>query len=71
MRQVINISLPKGMVKTVEEAVKKRNYASKSEFFRDILRMWLEGRLFKELSESRKEIASGRGKTLISLKNLK
>ncbi len=71
MRQIINISLPEEMAKTVEETVKRRNYASKSEFFRDILRMWLEGKLLKELSESRKEIISGKGKILISLKNLK
>lgn len=71
MRQVINLSLPKGMVKTVEQTVKEKNYASKSEFFRDLLRMWLEGRLLKELAESRKEIASGKGKVLRSLKDLR
>ena len=71
MRKVINLSLPKEMAKSVERIVKEENYASKSEFFRSILRMWVEGRILKELSESRKEIASGKGKKLVSLKNLR
>ncbi len=71
MREVINLSLPKGMVESVEKAVKERNYASKSEFFRDLLRMWMEGRILKELIESREELSSGRGRVLKSLKDLR
>ena len=71
MRKVINISLPQTLSKTVEEAVKSGQYATKSEFFRHLLRIWIEGRLLKELNESRKEIASGKGKFLRSLKDLK
>jgi len=71
MREVINISLPKELSKTVEDIIKKEKYATKSEFFRDLLRMRIEGRIVRELSESRKELSAGRGKLLKSLKNLR
>jgi len=71
MREVINISLPKELNKTVEEIIKKEKYATKSEFFRDLLRMRIEGKIFKELAESRKELSAGKGKLLKSLKNLR
>lgn len=71
MRKVINISLPIELGKIVEKTVKSGQYATKSEFFRHLLRMWAEGRLLKDLDESRKEIAAGRGKVLKSLKDLR
>jgi len=71
MREVINISLPKELSKTVEDIIKNEKYATKSEFFRDLLRMRIEGRIVRELSESRKELSAGRGKLLKSLKNLR
>lgn len=71
MREVINISLPSSMVKTVKTAVKTGSYASTSEFFRAILREWQEGKLVDELNESRMEIAAGKGKVLTSLKKLR
>ena len=71
MREVINISLPKELNKTVEEIIKKEKYATKSEFFRDLLRMRIEGKMLKELAESRKELSAGKGKLLKSLKNLR
>jgi len=71
MREVINISLPSPMAKTVKTAVKTGNYASTSEFFRHLLRDWQEGKLLAELNESRMEIASGKGKVLSSLKALR
>jgi len=71
MRDVINISLPKELNRAVEEIVKAEKYATKSEFFRDLLRMRLEGKILKELAESRKELASGKGKILRSLKALR
>lgn len=71
MRQVINLSLPKGLAKSVDEVVKKENYSTRSEFFRDLLRMWLEGRILRELAESRRELESGGGKTLKSLADLR
>ena len=71
MREVINISLPKELNKAVEEIIEKENYATKSEFFRDLLRMRLEGKILRELAESRKELSAGKGKLLKSLKNLR
>jgi len=71
MREVINISLPKELNKSVEELVKKGKYATKSEFFRELLRLWLEGKILRELAESRKELAVSRGKLLRSLKDLR
>ena len=71
MREAINISLPKELNKSVEELVKKGKYATKSEFFRELLRLWIEGKILRELAESRKELASGKGKLLKSLKGLR
>ena len=71
MREVINISLPKELDRAVEKMVKEDNYATKSEFFRHLLRMWMEGKILKELAESRKELSSARGKLLRSLKDLR
>jgi len=71
MREVINISLPKELNKTVEEIIKKEKYATKSEFFRDLIRMRIEGEILQKLIESRKELAAGKGKLLRSLKDLR
>jgi Arc/MetJ-type ribon-helix-helix transcriptional regulator len=71
MREVINISLPASMAKTVKKAVKSGSYSSTSEFFRDLLRGWQESKLLGELNESRMEIAAGKGKILRSLKDLR
>ena len=71
MRNIVNISLPEELNKIVEEELKARKYATKSEFFRSLLRMWLEGHLLRELAESRKELASGKRKLLRSLKDLR
>jgi putative addiction module CopG family antidote len=71
MRNIINISLPKELSKEVEKAMKSGRYASKSEFFRDLLRLWQEEQLLRELRKSQREIAAGKGKTLRSLKDLR
>lgn len=71
MREVINISLPAPMVKTVKIAVKAGDYSSTSEFFRHLLREWQEEQLLKELNKSRAEIAAGKGRVLKSLKDLR
>jgi len=71
MREVINISLPSPMAKTVKTAVKTGSYSSTSEFFRDLLRDWQEGKLLSELNDSRIEIATGKGKVLRSLRGLR
>jgi len=71
MRSVINISLPSQLESVVEKEVKTGRFASKSEFFRSLLRMWIEGRLAGELESSREEFVSGKGKFLHSLKDLR
>ena len=71
MRNIVNISLPKELNNEVEKAVKSGGYASKSEFFRNLIRIWKEDQLFKELKESQREIAAGKGKVLRSLKDLR
>ena len=71
MREIINISLPSQMAKTVKGAVKTGSYASTSEFFRELIRNWQEGKLLKELNASRAAIAAGKGKSLKSLKSLR
>jgi len=71
MREIINLSLPKPLAQSVNSIVREGKYASKSEFFRELLRMWLEGKILKDLAESREELAAGNGKILKSLKNLR
>lgn len=71
MREIINISLPATMVKTVKNAVKAGDYISTSEFFRDLLRNWQSDKLLSELNKSRDEIRAGKGKVLKSLKDLR
>ncbi len=71
MRAVVNISLPVKLSKVVDDVVSEGKYATKSEFFRSLLRMWMEGKLAEELEESRKELKSGKGKLLKSLADLR
>jgi len=71
MRNIINISLPKNSVKFVESEVKRGKFATKSEFFRSLIRMREENKLLEELKESQREIAEGKGKVLRSLKDLR
>ena len=71
MRNIINISLPENMVKAVEEKMKRGHFSTKSEFFRSLIRLWMEGKLAEELEESRKELRQGRGRLLKSLKDLR
>ena len=71
MRTIINISLPKELKREVENAVKKEHYASISEFFQDLLRLWKEEQILKDIRESEREFAQGKGKVLKSLKDLR
>ena len=71
MRTIVNISLPAQLNSVVEAELSSGNYASKSEFFRTLLRNWMEGRLAKELEESRNELKVGKGKVLKSLSDLR
>jgi len=67
MRQIINISLPEQMAKMVEREVKKRNFASTSEYIRYLIR---SNELISDIEQSRREFAEGKGKILKSLKDL-
>lgn len=67
----MNISLPKELNKVVEQAMRKGKFASKSEFFRNLLRLWQEEELLREVEISRKEFADGKGKKLRSLRDLR
>lgn len=71
MRAVVNISLPVKLNKVVDDVISEGKYATKSEFFRSLLRLWMEGELAGELEESRKELRSGKGKLLKSLADLR
>lgn len=71
MRNIINISLPKEMVRDVRREVKEGKYASTSEFFRYLLRSQNTRRLAHELKERREEFEAGQGRILNSLKSLR
>lgn len=71
MRAIVNISLPTQMNRMVDEFVAMGNYSSKSEFFRSLIRNWMEGRFANELGKSRDEFKKGKGKILHSLKDLR
>jgi len=51
--------------------MKRGHFSTKSEFFRMLIRLWMEGKLAAELEESRKEFLRGEGKVLKSLKDLR
>lgn len=71
MRAILNISLPKPMVEEIEAEVTLGNFATKSEFFRHVLRFWKEEKLLRELRASRADFKAGRFKVLKSLKDLR
>lgn len=68
MRTIVNISLPEMVARAVEKEVKKGGFASKSEFFRHILR---ERSMALELENDRHAFKRGRGKLLTSLHDLR
>lgn len=71
MRDVINISLPKEFTRVIEKAVKKGKYASTSEFFRNLLRSWMEEDISRQIVKSELEYKAGKGKKLRSLRDLR
>jgi len=71
MRTTLNISMPAALKKNVDLAVKKGNYASVSEFFRDAVRAWENNKLVMDLRESRRDARIGKVKLLRSLKDLR
>lgn len=71
MRNIVNISLPKELNKVVEQAMRKGKFASKSEFFRNLLRLWEEAQLLAEIKKSEAEFRAGKGIKLRSLRDLR
>lgn len=62
--------MPPLQKKNVDRMIKDYNYNSTSEFFRDAVRALEEDKLIKDILESEKEFAVGKGKKLRSLKDL-
>ncbi len=71
MRKILNISLPTQMANKIKKVVSSGKYATTSEFIRHLIREWEESNLIDELRQSQKEINSGKGKILKSLKDLR
>lgn len=71
MITVLNISLPSALNNVVEKEVVKGHFSSKSDFFRNLLKLWLESKLANDLEESSRELASGKGKILKLLAGLR
>mgnify|MGYP001575530246 CR=1 FL=1 len=70
MRTIVNISLPAQLNSVIEAELVSGNYASKSEFFRTLIRSWMETKVAKELEASRSELKAGKGKVLKSLADI-
>lgn len=71
MRAIINISVPQTVKEEMEVAVKQGGFATKSEFVRDLMRLWRQEQILKDLRQSQQEFVRGKGKLLKSLKDLR
>jgi Arc/MetJ-type ribon-helix-helix transcriptional regulator len=71
MRQIVNISLSEPMNKVVKDVVKSGQYTTTSEFFRDLLRRWIDEQSYNDVVASEKDFASGKSKRLRSLTDLR
>lgn len=60
MRSIINISLPKSLAAEVKKEVKAGHFASTSEFFRHLLRLWNTERLYRRLKKADRDWENGR-----------
>ena len=64
MRQILNISLPMSMVKTIKQEVKEGGFASVSEFIRHLIRLYNTEKLARELKRDQKLIRQGKMKLI-------
>ncbi|MBI2436791.1 MAG: type II toxin-antitoxin system ParD family antitoxin [Candidatus Magasanikbacteria bacterium] len=71
MRNAVTISLPPKMTTLVKKQVKSGQYASTSEFFRNLIRLWEEEQIALAVAESKKEFIAGKGRKLKSLRDLR
>ena len=62
--------MPPAAKKSLDRFIKEENYTSVSELFRDALCALEELTLVKNIEQSEREFAAGKGKTLRSLKDL-
>ncbi|MDO8497984.1 MAG: ribbon-helix-helix domain-containing protein [bacterium] len=60
MRTILNISLPETLAVEVKKEVKEGKFASTSEFFRHLLRLWNTEKLYRELKKADKDWENGR-----------
>jgi Arc/MetJ-type ribon-helix-helix transcriptional regulator len=72
MRSILNISLPEALADEVRQEVKDGKFASTSEFFRHLLRLWNTEKLYRDLKKSEEDWNNGRKgwRKLNSLKDL-
>ena len=72
MRTILNISIPKSMASEVKKEVKEGKFASTSEFFRHLLRLWNTEKLYRDLKKSEEDYKKGKNwRKLNSLKDLR
>jgi len=72
MRTILNISIPKSMASEVKKEVKDGKFASTSEFFRHLLRLWNTEKLYRDLKKSEEDYKKGKNwRKLNSLKDLR
>jgi len=70
MRNIITISVPPSIKRSIDSIMKENKYASVSELFRDAVRSLEDDKLIQHIMESEREFALGKGKRLRSLKDL-
>ncbi len=72
MRTILNISLPESLASEVRKEVKADKFASTSEFFRHLLRLWNTEKLYRDLQNAEKDWKKGKNwRKLNSLKDLR
>lgn len=67
----MSISLPPEVVAEIKREAKLEHCATPSEFIRHLMRVWRTEKLYRDLEESEAEFATGKGKVLRSLKDLR
>lgn len=70
MRHTMNISLPLRLKAEIEKAVQEGMYSSKSEFIRDLLRLWKNRKLATHLSDIAEARGEVKSKRVVLQKNL-
>lgn len=63
MRQILNISLPMEMIKSIKEEVKEGQFSSVSEFIRHLIRLYNTDKLARELKRDSELYRQGKLKT--------